>query len=60
MGKLYDKTVRKLIKEKPAVRHADGNGLYLVTPTRGDAYWMLRYTTTASIHGAVTSSDFHM
>ncbi|MDQ5892958.1 MAG: hypothetical protein QG613_1830, partial [Pseudomonadota bacterium] len=45
MGKLYDKTVKKLIKEKSAVRHADGNGLYLMTPARGEAYWMLRYTT---------------
>lgn len=45
MGKLYDKTVKKLIKEKSAVRHADGNGLYLMTPARGETYWMLRYTT---------------
>ncbi len=45
MGALHDKTVKKLVKEKPSVRHADGNGLYLMTPTRGDAYWMLRYTT---------------
>lgn len=44
MGKLHDKTVKKLIKERPSVRHADGNGLYLMTPQRGDAYWMLRYT----------------
>ncbi|WP_235614291.1 MULTISPECIES: Arm DNA-binding domain-containing protein [Salinivibrio] len=48
MGKLYDKTVKKLIREKPSVRHADGNGLYLMTPKRGDAYWMLRYTTPAT------------
>ena len=48
MGKLHDKTVKKLIKEKPSVRHADGNGLYLMTPKRGDAYWMLRYTTPAT------------
>ncbi|WP_458734177.1 tyrosine-type recombinase/integrase [Zobellella taiwanensis] len=45
MGKLYDRTVRKLIKERPSVRHADGNGLYLMTPKRGEPYWMLRYTT---------------
>ncbi|PWW05375.1 tyrosine-type recombinase/integrase [Mangrovibacter plantisponsor] len=48
MGKLHDKTVKKLIKEKPSVRHADGDGLYLMTPKRGDAYWMLRYTTAAT------------
>ena len=48
MGKLHNKTVKKLIKEKPSVRHADGNGLYLMTPKRGDAYWMLRYTTPAT------------
>ena len=48
MDKLHDKTVKKLIKEKPSVRHADGNGLYLMTPKRGDAYWMLRYTTPAT------------
>ncbi|HBN59847.1 MAG TPA: integrase, partial [Halomonas sp.] len=48
MGKLHDKTVKKLIKEKPSVRHADDNGLYLMTPKRGDAYWMLRYTTPAT------------
>lgn len=45
MGALHDKTVKKLVKEKPSVRHADGDGLYLMTPKRGDAYWMLRYTT---------------
>lgn len=46
MGRLYERTVRKLIKERSAVRHADGNGLYLMTPQRGDPYWMLRYTSS--------------
>jgi hypothetical protein len=50
VGKLHDKTVKKLIKEKPSVRHADGNGLYLMTPKRGDAYWMLRRQFLAAIH----------
>ncbi len=48
MGNLHDKTVKKLIKEKSSVRHSDGDGLYLMTPKRGDAYWMLRYTTPAT------------
>ncbi|EKO6516196.1 tyrosine-type recombinase/integrase [Vibrio cholerae] len=48
MGILHDKTVKKLIKEQSSVRHSDGDGLYLMTPKRGDAYWMLRYTTPAT------------
>lgn len=49
MGNLHDKTVKKLIKEKSFVRHSDGDGLYVMTPKRGDAYRMLRYTTPASV-----------
>lgn len=48
MARLYERTVRKLVKERPAVRHADGDGLYLMTPKRGNAYWMLRYTSPAT------------
>lgn len=48
MGRLYERTVRKLIKDRPAVRHADGDGLYLMTPQRGDPYWMLRYTSSVT------------
>ncbi|WP_241832530.1 MULTISPECIES: hypothetical protein [unclassified Salinivibrio] len=43
MSTLHDKTVKKLIREKLSVRHADSNGLYLMTPKRDDSYWMLRY-----------------
>jgi len=30
VGNLHDKTVKKLIKEKPSIRHADGDWLYLL------------------------------
>ena len=48
MGKLHDKTVKKLIKNKPSVRRTEGNGLYLITPKRGVACWMLSYPPQAT------------
>lgn len=43
MGKLYDKIVKKLIKEKLFVWYVDGNGFYFMILKCGDVYWMLCY-----------------
>lgn len=44
MATLTSKTVSTRIKGEPG-RFADGNGLYLVVPKAGRAYWMLRFTS---------------
>ncbi|MGB6007788.1 tyrosine-type recombinase/integrase [Castellaniella sp.] len=46
MTELTSKAVSAKIRGEPG-RFADGNGLYLVVPKRGRAYWMLRYTSNA-------------
>ncbi|WP_269902058.1 tyrosine-type recombinase/integrase [Paenalcaligenes faecalis] len=43
MTKLTSKLVAAKVKGEPG-SFADGNGLYLVVPKRGRAYWSLRYT----------------
>ena len=43
MTKLTSKLVAAKVKGE-AGSFADGNGLYLVVPKRGRAYWSLRYT----------------
>lgn len=47
MGKLTAKKVQSLIKEGNPNRYNDGDGLSLILPRRGLAYWALRYT----LHG---------
>ncbi|WKE65794.1 tyrosine-type recombinase/integrase [Gallaecimonas kandeliae] len=44
MGKLTAKTVQSLIKEGKPNRYSDGDGLNLILPRKGSAYWALRYT----------------
>lgn len=44
MGKLKVNQVKSLISNNKVGRHSDGNGLYLMIPKSGQAYWMLRYT----------------
>jgi len=44
MALLKPEQVKLRIKGKPG-QLADGNGLYLVVPKSGEAYWMLRYTS---------------
>jgi integrase len=46
MAELTSKAVSARIRGEPG-RFADGNGLYLVVPKVGRAYWMLRYTSNA-------------
>lgn len=43
MSKLTARAITSLLQIKPS-KHPDGNGLYLINPKSGDAYWMLRYT----------------
>ncbi|TMP76735.1 hypothetical protein CWB73_21410, partial [Pseudoalteromonas phenolica] len=53
MGKLTVRSVLSFIKEASEqiqtkksgkLRLADGNGLYIVVPKKGEPYWMMRYT----------------
>lgn len=53
MGKLTVRSVQSFIKEASEqiqtkksgkLRLADGNGLYIVVPKKGEPYWMMRYT----------------
>lgn len=44
MSKLTALAVTKNIKKGEPGRFADGGGLYLVIPRRGEAFWMLRFT----------------
>jgi integrase len=45
MSKVEEKKIKERINGKPA-RYAYGDGLYLVVPKSGKAYWMLRYTAS--------------
>jgi integrase len=44
MGKLTAREVQSIVKSGIAGRYGDGDGLYLMVPKSGKAYWMLRYT----------------
>lgn len=44
MGIFTAKKIQSLIRESKPGRYADGNGLYLMIPKAGAAYWMCRYT----------------
>lgn len=44
MSALTSKEVNAKLRGKPG-HFADGNGLYLVVPSRGRAYWALRFTS---------------
>lgn len=44
MGKLKVNQVKSLVSNNKVGRHNDGDGLYLMIPKSGQAYWMLRYT----------------
>ncbi|NLY28964.1 MAG: tyrosine-type recombinase/integrase [Alcaligenaceae bacterium] len=46
MAVLTSKAVSSKIRGEPG-HFADGNGLYLVVPTRGRAYWALRFTSNS-------------
>ena len=44
MSALTSKEVSAKLRGNPGL-FADGNGLYLVVPSRGRAYWALRFTS---------------
>lgn len=51
MGSFTAKKVQSLIKESKPGRYGDGNGLYLMIPKAGAAYWMCRYTFAGKRRG---------
>ena len=44
MTSLTVRTVQALIKAGQPGKYGDGRGLYLKIPSKGESYWMLRYT----------------
>mgnify|MGYP004701747937 CR=1 FL=1 len=44
MGSLTAKAVQSLIKAGGVGKVGDERGLYLKIPSKGEPYWMLRYT----------------
>jgi hypothetical protein len=53
MGSFTAKKVHALIKEGKPGRYGDGNGLYLMIPSKGAPYWMYRYTFAGKRRGGV-------
>lgn len=51
MGSFTAKKVQSVIKEAKPGRYGDGNGLYLMIPKAGVAYWMCRYTFAGKRRG---------
>ncbi|MGQ7262897.1 tyrosine-type recombinase/integrase [Vreelandella sp. V005] len=51
MGSFTAKKVQSLIRESKPGRYGDGNGLYLMIPKAGAAYWMCRYTFAGKRRG---------
>nr|WP_298968459.1 site-specific integrase [uncultured Halomonas sp.] len=51
MGSFTAKKVQSLIREAKPGRYGDGNGLYLMIPKAGAAYWMCRYTFAGKRRG---------
>lgn len=51
MGSFTAKKVQSVIKEAKPGRYGDGNGLYLMIPKAGAAYWMCRYTFAGKRRG---------
>ncbi len=47
MGSLTVKTIQSILRTNRPGRYGDGEGLYLMVPEKGHAYWMLRYTLHA-------------
>ncbi|MFS8173577.1 tyrosine-type recombinase/integrase [Vreelandella titanicae] len=51
MGSFTAKKIQSLIREAKPGRYGDGNGLYLMIPKAGAAYWMCRYTFAGKRRG---------
>ncbi len=47
MASLTVKAVQALIKAGEPGKFGDNRGLYLKIPTKGEPYWMLRYTISS-------------
>jgi integrase len=62
MGSFTAKKVQSLIKEGKPGRYGDGNGLYLMIPSKGAPYWMYRYTFAGKRRGMTLgkSSQFSL
>ncbi|WP_252107932.1 MULTISPECIES: site-specific integrase [unclassified Halomonas] len=60
MGSFTAKKVQSLIKEAKPGRYGDGNGLYLMIPKAGAAYWMCRYTFAGKRRGMTLGKYSHL
>lgn len=47
MGSLTVKMIQALMKAGQPGKYGDGRGLYLKIPSKGESYWMLRYTISS-------------
>lgn len=60
MGSFTAKKVQSLIRESKPGRYGDGNGLYLMIPKAGTAYWMCRYTFVGKRRGMTLGKCSHL
>ncbi|WP_447554724.1 tyrosine-type recombinase/integrase [Vreelandella sp. EE22] len=60
MGSFTAKKVQSLIREAKPGRYGDGNGLYLMIPKAGAAYWMCRYTFAGKRRGMTLGKYSHL
>jgi len=60
MGSFTAKKIQSLIREAKPGRYGDGNGLYLMIPKAGTAYWMCRYTFAGKRRGMTLGKYSHL
>lgn len=60
MGSFTAKKIQSLIREAKPGRYGDGNGLYLMIPKAGAAYWMCRYTFAGKRRGMTLGKYSHL
>jgi|TARA_B100000929_G_C15479739_1_gene410771 integrase len=60
MGSFTAKKIQSLIREAKPGRYGDGNGLYLMIPKAGAAYWMCRYTFAGKRRGMTLGKFSHL
>ncbi|WP_417421925.1 tyrosine-type recombinase/integrase [Halomonas sp.] len=60
MGSFTAKKAQSLIREAKPGRYGDGNGLYLMIPKAGTAYWMCRYTFAGKRRGMTLGKCSHL
>ncbi|UXZ53952.1 integrase arm-type DNA-binding domain-containing protein [Halomonas sp. 7T] len=60
MGSFTAKRIQSLVREAKPGRYGDGNGLYLMIPKAGAAYWMCRYTFAGKRRGMTLGKYPHL